>query len=820
MYLSRLVQPLVALGLAWWVAAGCGGDAGTGSDAGHDADGGVEPECTRDTDCPDDGFCVEGICVECRTRADCSGDEICQDGTCVQECPADDRCEAGGDCCPGDYECIDRVCRPPCDGTRCGRRSELCCPPGTVCEDDRCLIDCGANARCGRELDVCCGDGEICYGFQCTRPQGACRTQSDCPPGQVCDLDLGVCLDEEVVGDCLYHPPVGVFNPAMEWQWSGSQVEPAYDQIMMAPAVANLTDDNQDGAVDRYDIPDVVFVNFHQDGAYNGRGVLRVISGDGSANHLNLTDVAVHPGSCPALGDLDGDGVPEIVVDKQLGPNKVVTGTYALRPSGEMLWLAEGTGCATGAPAIADLDADGRPEVITKDTVLSSQGQVVCTFPACSRTPAAADIDLDGVQEVLSGCGAYRPVAGAGGGCTPVWELGGGGAPAVADFDADPYPEIVFPADGQLVLLNHDGSQAWSVPIPLDQPRIQQIYGIDDCSASTHKACRPGGGPPTVADFDGDGQPEVGLAARWYYLVYESDGSVLWAHKTQDYSSAVTGSSVFDFEADGRAEVVYNDELFLRVYKGSGGDDDADGDGFTDPAILLEIENPSGTLLEYPLVVDADADGRAEILVAANNYRFDGFTGLRCFGDELDNWVGTRRIWNQHSYHVTNICDGLDPACAAADNHSGRVPAEERRNWELTWLNNYRQNVQGEGLFWVPDLVVINLNVVCELDLTVTIIFDVMNQGSRTVTAGVPVAVYVDDELVDTVQTSQALVPGQLEHMVVSWPLPAAMQDVPFDVRVRADDTGDGTGRHNECEDGGEDNNDAVREDCRCGFEN
>jgi len=787
------------------------GDTTGGADAGA---------CSVDGDCPGGKFCVGGRCVDCRSRADCGSNQVCQDGRCETACPEEERCERGGDCCPGDYQCVDGVCLPPCSGVRCGHGNRLCCEDGQVCENERCLVDCGAQQRCGRDLELCCQVGEICYGFSCTSPRGTCQSQSDCPPGQVCEVDLGVCLDAEVVGDCIYRPPVGVFDPQEEWQWSGSTVEPDFNQIMMAPVVANLTDDNDDGRVDQNDIPDIVFATFHSGGNYNGRGVLRVVSGDGSGEHLNVTAYDVHPGSCPAVGDLDGDGVAEIVIDEQLGTDHAIAGTYAFHADGSLYWEAPGTGCATGGPAIADLDGDGSPEVITSDAVLTHDGAVLCRFPTGSRVPAAADLDLDGdTREVLSGRGAYRARADANGDCEVIWELAAGGYPAVADFDADPYPEIVMPVDGRLLLLNHDGSEVWSVPIPLDQPRIADIYGINDCSGSTHKACRPGGGPPTIADFDGDGEPEIGLAARWYYLVYESDGSVLWAHKTQDYSSAVTGSSVFDFEADGRAEVVYNDELFLRVYQGTGGSGDADGDGFTDAEILIEISNPSGTLLEYPLVVDVDADGRAEIVLAANNYTFTGFTGLRVFGDALDNWVGTRRIWNQHSYHVTNVCDGIDSACSSADNRYGAVPRRERHNWEVEWLNNYRQNVQGEGVFWAPDLVVINLTVVCESNTAAYISFDVMNQGSRLAPAGLATSVYAGDTLVDTVHTSRRLLPGQLEHFSLTWQLPEQFQLMSFDVRVNADDTGDGSGQFNECQDGGEDNNQAVVDNVYCGYE-
>ncbi|HOX45695.1 MAG TPA: hypothetical protein PK668_18995 [Myxococcota bacterium] len=816
--MDRPITPLLWLCVALLGLTGCGGSTAPGDGGPGDGDGGTPPECSQDGDCSGGGFCVAGQCVACRHAADCASGEVCQAGRCVTACPIGERCESGGTCCPEDWECVERVCRAPCDGSRCGHHREQCCGAGWLCEDERCLVDCGGDSRCGRSLDICCAAGELCYGFGCTRPLGHCATQSDCAPGQVCEVDLDVCLDEEVVGDCLYHPPVGVFQPEVEWVWSGSQVEPEFDQVMMAPVVANLTDDNGDGTVSWSDVPDVVFTSFHRGGDYNGRGVLRVLSGADGSEHLNLTGYSVHPGSCPAIGDLEADGVPEIVVDQALAGGQVA-GTYAFRVDGTLVWQAPGTGCSTGGPAIADLDGDGRAEVITQTAVLQSDGSLACTFPEGAHVPAAADIDLDGFQEVLSGKGAYRLATG-GGACPALWELPAGGSVAVADFDADPYPEIVFPVAGQLVVLEHDGGELWSAPIPLDQPRIEQLYGIADCAGSAEKACQPGGGPPTVADFDGDGEPEIGLAARWYYLVYDSDGAVLWAHKTQDFSSAVTGSSVFDFEGDGQAEVIYNDELYLRMYKGAGSSQDADGDGFLDPEILVEIANPSGTLLEYPLVVDVDADGRAEILVAANNYAFPGVTGLRVFGDALDNWVGTRRIWNQHSYHVTNLCDGVDPSCSAADNFHARVPAAEQRNWQLSWLNNYRQNVQGEGLFWAPDLTVINLHAVCELaSLSLYITFDVMNQGSRQVGPGVAVSVYIDDTPVHTAHTTFALLPGHLEHFSLSWTLPAEMLGELFGLHVAADDAGDGVSRLNECEDGGEDNNRASLLDLSCDYE-
>src|SRR5690606_35479914 len=125
---------------------------------------------------------------------------------------------------------------------------------------------------------------------------------------------------------------------------------------------------------------------------------------------------------------------------------------------------------------------------------------------------------------------------------------------------------------------------------------------------------------------------------------------------TQDTSSNITGSSVFDFDGDGTAEVVYNDECYMRVYAGPDG------------TVLAQIPQHSHTLIEYPLIVDVDADGNAEIVFAGNAAvarcagipGYDGNrAGIRVFRDAADNWVGTRPVWNQHTYHITNVRQDL-----------------------------------------------------------------------------------------------------------------------------------------------------------------
>ena len=128
-----------------------------------------------------------------------------------------------------------------------------------------------------------------------------------------------------------------------------------------------------------------------------------------------------------------------------------------------------------------------------------------------------------------------------------------------------------------------------------------------------------------------------------------------WTAAVQDNSSAATGASAFDFQGDGVAEVIQQDECFARVYDGATG------------AVQLQIMNSSATIHEYPLVADVDGDGNSEFVVVANfadpqnitdcQAATPGWTardGLNAFtvratrGDRLD-WVTIRFCWNDHT---------------------------------------------------------------------------------------------------------------------------------------------------------------------------
>ena len=122
-----------------------------------------------------------------------------------------------------------------------------------------------------------------------------------------------------------------------------------------------------------------------------------------------------------------------------------------------------------------------------------------------------------------------------------------------------------------------------------------------------------GGGSPTIGDFDGDGFPELAIANGTRFRVFDFDcvggGAgcegpfIKWSKPSQDISSKQTGGSAFDFDGDGKIEVVYADECFLRVYDGTTGE------------VKYSAYRSSNTWYEGPVIADVNNDQTTKILV-------------------------------------------------------------------------------------------------------------------------------------------------------------------------------------------------------------
>ena len=480
-------------------------------------------------------------------------------------------------------------------------------------------------------------------------------------------------------------------------------------------------------------------------------------------------------GETLSVANLDYAGYAEIIVGRTvyvLGADAQGKIIVTHRLNGD---VAHGTNQVSAMSCAADVRSDKAGMEIAAGTALyrMPDNLSACQTPPCTGTLEliwdAAALNLDGNSaRILTGDKADGFCA-----IADVW----GANPAVAPGTANPpdgKAEVVLISDGFLVILNSETGMI---------------------ILRKHLLGGSRGGAPNVDDFDGDGFPEIGSALQNFFVVVDlqeptaggacpawpstiarvtqmngghnsnpvrnpgggannacaqnsdcATGAFCnttlgrcscyhngWQRDSDDDSSRATSSSVFDFNGDGAAEAIYNDECEFRVYGGGTGE------------ILYSELSRSRTGVENPVVADVDNDGNAEIVTSMNTAETDrcdddpggiplGPQGIRVWGDPTDTWVSARRIWNQQSYHVTNITEG------------GQVPLHEPESWKPLngrLYNTYRSQPRSFGV--APDLTVVGVgvsspDVACGmLSDTLLIAFEVKNAGDLRVGPGVVV---------------------------------------------------------------------------------
>lgn len=731
------------------------------------------------------------------------------------------------------------------------------CAPGQTCSAGKCVPAGmgGAGGDGGSTLDgvggnlfgdagcptqlcgvACCAPGEACgLGTTCVRDQPPCTTNDECLFDSYCAN--GVCIPYGLPADhvndatCKSNVSIDSIVPSEQCRWTGppaGDLHPNHFHVMATPVVVDFDFDGDPKTLS----PSIVFTSFPTQGSYSQPGVLRIIAGKDCSQQFSFdaaADATMSPASA-AVGDLDGDGHAEVVAARYGG------GLIAFRYDPVMktfgtLWrsgtCAGGMGPPAGndltggadkwsGPSIHDLDDDGKPEIIYGATVYRADGCLVSNslgFPAYSLglVPVIADVDEDGKMELVRGNAIHE------------WNA------AMNDWVAEPYFAPGVLAAGQTAVAElgtfplaafNNQDRAEVVVVSGGTVRVQTLEGTVVFGPITI----PGGGTgglPTVADFDGDGRREFASAGGTRYVVFDFDclaggdpakcggqsinTGILWMQNSQDASSNVTGSSVFDFDYDGKAEAVYADECFLRVYDGTTG------------KVIYSVARSSGTTYENPVIVDVDGDYHTEIVSAVNNYAgalgcpatdplfpaamFAENHGIVVLRDEQERWAASRPVWSQHAYAVTHVGD------------RGQIPKTSAVavNWKDPGLNNFRQNVQGDlEALGTPDLTAGGDVGAVKCNGTIaTIEARVCNRGTLPMTSGTEVSFFdgtLQGPLLCTAQIPTVL--GVAECTIVSCQADLGGKKVDIYVRV------DPQGQTKECH---EINNDAVYRGVACG---
>jgi hypothetical protein len=531
--------------------------------------------------------------------------------------------------------------------------------------------------------------------------------------------------------------------------------------------------------------------------------------------------------SLPVVADLDGDGMPEVIVN--------LTGYFG-SPGILSVWAGDGSGLVwqdrtaaldfASSFAVADVDGDGGPEIVAvrqyRDILASYPGEYSALLYDEDGTllresahysgedfgwgtqPIISDMDHDGAPEIVLGRVILRAdltQRGAGVHGRGSYGFIEGALPAVADLDGDGVEELLvgnaaYSPDGATIRHDPAQSDAFMAVVDLDLDGVGETIAI---SNNTFRAQRADGSllwgpfeirtgnilsPPAIADLDDDGFPEIVVAGGNELRCVNHDGSTLWTARVTDKSGA-TGASIFDFEGDGVPEVVYVDEVEIVTFNGPDG-----------ARKFFSRDHSSNTEFDYPVIADTDADGHAEIVVCHNFYSASAFS---VYGDETASWMPARALWNQHAYTIGNIEDDFS------------VPVDATPSFLDTNTWHSAIATTGAGLGLDLEAEVLDL---CEEECDegrLWLSLRVRNVSQQLQEAGVKVAIYgvfaEETRLLALHVTADEILPGWTSAGV-RVPLSTSLIDGAESLLLVVDDDGRGGGAIVECS---ETNNAAAR---------
>jgi len=460
------------------------------------------------------------------------------------------------------------------------------------------------------------------------------------------------------------------FQPREEWSWTTSSNHPNKDQVWVTPLVINLTDDNNDGVISDQDIPDIVFSTF-----------------DGRDFTTNPADPNLGAPIRAVVRALSGDDGHEL---------------WTVMPDALMVQSEAGL-------AAADIDGDGKPEIIASKFVLLEGESII------PEGPKLMGRFVRGKLICFGNDGSFKWESDDWTGAKEEGE--DGGAPAIADLDQDGFAEVIY----RNHVFDHEGHLKWAgtkksgsaghggLPVPVDldgDGRLEVSAGLtayrSDGTVLWDREDKGFDGLPAIADFEGDGTPEVVVHNGKLIILNGEDGTDAYPdielpfpmmgctdQNMDDCSTPIpTAVALADFDGDNLPEIAVSNRSFLLLYEADGTEKwrvpisdftgasgpsafDFEGDGIAEvvyadeqSAFALRGNNgmniytsprSSRTIFEYPAIADTDRDGHANMVVVMNEPLLRSAKGIKVLTNSAGNWVNARPIWNQHAYHVSNV---------------------------------------------------------------------------------------------------------------------------------------------------------------------
>ena len=371
--------------------------------------------------------------------------------------------------------------------------------------------------------------------------------------------------------------------------------------------------------------------------AWHANG-LEVLDGDNIGTTYGVFSTA--PGTMNAsiaLAQLDGAIGLEIVAASWLTNRIYVWNVHGqLLPGWPVQPASGGNPGFWGSPCVGDVDGDGSPEivVISKDSYLyawhadgtplltGTNGAVRQVGAWTQTTPALADLDGDGKQEIIvNGAFAKVFVLRYDGTDFPGWPVNlfalGKGSPAVGDVDADGGLDIVITSESDhMYVFRSDGTTlpGWPKSVPGDAPDF--------------------GPSPALGDLDGDGRLEIvhcSVKSNPFSLsklyVFDATGNTLLAKPLELNSQA--SPILADLDGDGTIDIVHGGEAgILHAWNLAGQE-------------LAGFPIPVGDFIRgTPMYCDLDRDGKGDLVFAGWNKKVFAWAMTGAYRLDRAPWPG------------------------------------------------------------------------------------------------------------------------------------------------------------------------------------
>jgi len=490
-------------------------------------------------------------------------------------------------------------------------------------------------------------------------------------------LPIGVQLPDNIVESSCYTSP-----PAFDWGIESVWASATIVSNMIIPLVGDLNDDG---------IPEIVC--FGAAGRINlagGTAVSSILVFDGKAHNQVATISLPSPVT-------EYDAAPYGLVKTPERQGLIIVASYDNRlrayditsaTSNTPIWTSEvfGSGGFATNVGFADFNNDGYPEVYVYNKIYdASTGILLATATGGTNSgsswshfshttgrkissPIAVDMDGDGKLELILGNEIYKVTItnrnGTSGNSITLSKTKTPPAGVVADGHAQ---AVDFNKDGHLDVLitNRDIAPAAGGKVAMYVWDVHNDKISTPVIIPTHMS---GKSIPLIADVDNDGELEIILQCAvngntekvgcYKYDPIAMTFSYLWGF-APDEDSWSNGATLFDFNQDGKNEVLISDQSRISIVNGSGKSHLTGND--TVPMYIMTTMNfGQMTVMQYPLIVDVDGDGSAEIVAVGVQNSANSATGrLNIFKSSTTPWAPARKVWNQYMYNAVNVNNDL-----------------------------------------------------------------------------------------------------------------------------------------------------------------